>query len=470
MNKKLPSRFAIIFLLSIGFLFTLFTTAGDKARAIELPRGQRKIIVFKEGVAAESQERLLVDFGVASLKKLRLINARSVSLSGHQAELLAKDSRVLRVDPDIIVYALPRQDWCVRYPWFPWCPQPTPTPTSEPTPTPEPTSTPTLVPTLTPTPLPSLPTATPTPIQPTATPTPLPTATPTLVPTSTPTPTPIPSSVQPFPWGIALINADEAWSVSTGEGVKVAVIDTGIDRDHPDLKANLVGCKNFISRWRSCEDDNGHGTHVSGIIAAENNDFGVVGVAPNANIYALKALNYRGSGYLSDIIEALDWAISNDIDVVNMSLGASSDVASFREAVQRVEQAGIVQVASAGNSGPADNTIKYPAKYPEVIAVAAVDSSKSVPDWSSRGPEIDLAAPGVSVYSTYRRGGYKLMSGTSMAAPHVVGVVALRLEDHSGESPNLIRSLLEANTELLPLPLVQVGMGLIDTYQVVTAL
>jgi subtilisin family serine protease len=248
----------------------------------------------------------------------------------------------------------------------------------------------------------------------------------------------------------------------------VAVVDTGINTTHPDLNDNLAGCLNFIVSWRSCEDDNGHGTHVSGIIAAENNNLGVVGVAPKARIYALKVLDRRGRGYLSDIIESLDWAIANQMQVVNMSLGTTSNVLSFAEAVQRVRDAGITQVAAAGNSGPGENTVIYPAKYPEVIAVAATDSQNAVPSWSSRGSEVDLAAPGVSVYSTYLRGGYKTLSGTSMSAPHVTGVVALRLA-RAAADPSSLESLLEGNSDPLPFDPTLVGAGLVNAYKVVTA-
>ncbi|NIO10875.1 MAG: S8 family serine peptidase, partial [Deltaproteobacteria bacterium] len=230
----------------------------------------------------------------------------------------------------------------------------------------------------------------------------------------------------------------------------MAILDSGIDIDHPDLDDNLTGCENFIYWWRNCNDDNGHGTHVAGIIAAEDNSFGVVGVAPEAKIYALKVLNSRGSGYLSDVLEALDWAIAHDMDVVNMSLGTDSNIASFHEAVQGVYQAGIILVAAGGNDGPGSNTIDYPAAYPEVIAVSAIDAADNVPSWSSRGPEINVTAPGVSIYSTYRGGGYRTMQGTSMSTPHVTGAVALRKEDHPNESPSTIEAILEANVDSLP--------------------
>lgn len=230
---------------------------------------------------------------------------------------------------------------------------------------------------------------------------------------------------QTLPWGINRVDAELVWpSGNSGDAVKVAVVDTGISADHPDLKNNIKGGYNAINPLKSWNDDNGHGSHVAGIIAALNNAIGTVGAAPLADLYAVKVLNRQGSGYLSDIIEGLDWAIANNIQVVNMSLGTSSDILSFREAVQRVSAAGIVQVAAAGNSG---GSVGYPAAYPEVIAVSATDSGDALASFSSRGPEVDLAAPGVGIYSAYKGTGYATLSGTSMAAPHVAGSVALVL-------------------------------------------
>lgn len=239
-------------------------------------------------------------------------------------------------------------------------------------------------------------------------------------PTSTPTPTP----VQTLPWGIDRIDAELAWTTSSGSGIKVAVVDTGIDTGHPDLKTNIKGGVNTINAWANYNDDNGHGTHVAGIVAAVDNTFGVVGVGPKISLYGVKVLNKNGSGYLSDVIEGLDWAIANHMQVINMSLGTTSDVQSFHDAVVRVSGAGIVQVAAAGNSGGA---VIYPAAYPQVIAVSAIDKNDTIASWSSRGPEVDLAAPGVNIYSTYKGSKYQTLSGTSMASPHVAGVAALVL-------------------------------------------
>jgi len=239
-----------------------------------------------------------------------------------------------------------------------------------------------------------------------------------------PAPAPVPQTI---PWGISRVGANLAWPQTTGAGIKVAVVDTGIDLSHPDLK--VYGGYNAIYPAKTAADDNGHGTHVAGIIAALNNSVGVVGMGPQINLYAVKVLDRRGSGYVSDIIEGLDWAIQNGIQVVNMSLGTNSDVQSFHDAITRARNAGIVLVAAAGNDGAA---VDYPGAYPEVIAVAATDSANNVAYWSSRGPEVDLAAPGVSIYSTYKGGTYKTLSGTSMATPHVTGAAALVLTTSVG--------------------------------------
>jgi subtilisin len=239
-----------------------------------------------------------------------------------------------------------------------------------------------------------------------------------------PAPKPV---AQTVPWGVDRIEADLVWKSYDGDPVKVAVVDTGIDTAHPDLMANLKGGVSAVSYTRSYNDDNGHGTHVAGTIAAVNNAIGVVGVAPAAGLYAVKVLDRRGSGYLSDIIKGLEWVVANDMDVVNMSLGTTAYSASFESAVNATIASGVVVVAAAGNSGPGDNTVNYPAKFADVIAVSATDSSNLIASFSSRGPEVDLAAPGVSIYSTYKGQTYSTLSGTSMAAPHVAGVAALVL-------------------------------------------
>lgn len=267
---------------------------------------------------------------------------------------------------------------------------------------------------------------------------------------------------QELPWGVDRIDADLAWTASTGTGVKVAVLDTGIDLDHPDLKQNIKGGYNAINPKKSYNDDNGHGTHVAGIIGAVDNSIGVIGVAPNVDLYIVKVLDGYGNGYLSDVIEGLQWSVNNGMQIINMSLGTTSDNPSLHNAVKAVYDAGIIIVTSAGNLGPSENSVTYPAKYPETIAVSAVDNTDSFANFSSVGPEVDLAAPGVEILSTWNDGLYRPLSGTSMAAPHVTGTAALVLSVKGPMAPNELRNYLLQKAENLGLLSTQQGTGLVD--------
>ena len=282
-----------------------------------------------------------------------------------------------------------------------------------------------------------------------------------------PKPPPPPPPAQVLPWGVNRIDADYAWSVTRGAGINVAVIDTGIDADHPDLAANVKGGINYVaSRGRinpsAWDDDNGHGSHVAGIIGALDNTIGVVGVAPQCSLYALKVLNKSGMGYTSDVIAAIQWAVSNGMDIATMSLGSNSASLAEQQACDTAAAAGLILVAAAGNDG---KDVDYPGAYSSVIAVAATDSSNQVASWSSPGPEVDIAAPGVSIYSCYKNGGYATLSGTSMATPHVTGTLALVLA--AGRSPNLCLSaddLPPAGTDIYT------GCGLVDAGEAVTGI
>lgn len=285
-------------------------------------------------------------------------------------------------------------------------------------------------------------------------------------------PQPPPPPVETIPWGIdrldGAIDTNMAWyPLATGEYVKVAILDTGIDLAHPDLQANIKGQFNTINPLKTANDDNGHGTHVAGIAAAIDNEIGVIGVGPKISLYAVKALDRRGKGWLSDLIEGLQWCITNGMQVVNMSLGSSSDNQSFHDAIVAVYNAGIVQVAAAGNDG---GPVIFPAAYPQAIAVAASDINDQIPYWSNQGPEIDLAAPGVNIYSTYKGKSYKTLSGTSMATPHVAGTAGLVLttpvgaSDLDGDSqwdPLEVQNKLKASVDDLYYPAERQGAGLV---------
>jgi len=233
-------------------------------------------------------------------------------------------------------------------------------------------------------------------------------------------------------WGVKRIGAGVVHdSGNKGAGAEVAVLDTGIDWDHPDLVV-AVGI-NFVPSGKgppwartvdpdAWDDDNGHGTHCAGIVAALDNGIGVVGVAPDASLSAVKVLDKNGSGYVSDIIAGLDWCVAKNKDVANMSLGADSHVQAFQDACNAAEAEGVVLVAASGNDG---SSVDYPAAYDSVIAVSATDISDGIASFSDYGLEVELSAPGVSIYSTYMGGGYATGSGTSMAAPHVAGTAAL---------------------------------------------
>jgi len=261
-----------------------------------------------------------------------------------------------------------------------------------------------------------------------------------------------------IPWGVKRVNASGAWNFTEGAGVKVAVIDTGMDYTHPDLKANYALGYNAIISTASPMDDHGHGTHVSGTIGAVRDSKGVVGVAPRARLYAVKAIDKNGYGTDSDVISAIEWAAQNKMDVINMSLGGGDFVDAMAKVITAANLAGVTIVCAAGNdSGP----VNYPAKYPEAIAVSASNSADKIASFSSRGPEIAFIAPGVNVYSTYKGGKYSTMSGTSMACPHVAGLAALAVAA-GAKTPAAVREALTKSASSLGLKPAEEGAGMID--------
>lgn len=258
-----------------------------------------------------------------------------------------------------------------------------------------------------------------------------------------------PGSVQPpqiLPWGVDRIDAEEVWRRNEGEGINVAIIDTGVDPDHPDLMANIEGKYSAIPpNVYTVDDRYGHGTHVAGTIAAISNEIGVVGIGPKIDLWIVKA-SAGGILLLKDLLESYDFVINtwfdddpnNNIQVVSMSYGGGYS-APEAEMLQKAWDIGIILVAAAGNEGGA---VIYPAALPFVIAVSAMNIDDQITGWSNRGPEIDLAAPGSGITSTYLRGGYATWSGTSMATPHVSASAALAIASHPRMTSQEIVQLL----------------------------
>ncbi|KKS27792.1 MAG: hypothetical protein A2736_00140 [Candidatus Yanofskybacteria bacterium RIFCSPHIGHO2_01_FULL_41_27] len=251
---------------------------------------------------------------------------------------------------------------------------------------------------------------------------------------------------QVLPWGVNRIDAEKAWRKTAGRQIRIAVVDTGCG-PHPDLR--IWGGASVVSYTESYSDDHYHGTHVAGIIAAIDNEFGVVGVAPRVRLYAVKVLNGFGSGFVSDVIEGLQWCVRNKMNAINMSIGTYMNYQTMKLTVEAVNRAGIVQVAAAGNSG--GEQVIYPAAYPPCLAISATNKDNEIAYFSSTGPEVDFSAPGQYVFSTIRRNripGYGILSGTSMATPHVTGTAALiiTMPDPNGDgvwSPAEVRERLK---------------------------
>ena len=283
---------------------------------------------------------------------------------------------------------------------------------------------------------------------------------------------PIKASVE-TQWNIEVVEAPKVWALNITYGdsafgyqttIRVAVVDTGISYTHSDLYGAVEWCvvslrntKTFYkgTNLKNCNDLNGHGTHVAGIIAARLNDFGVAGVAPKAILYAVRVLDASGNGYVSDVAKGIVEAVkgpdntpgtNDDADVISMSLGGP-DSQALHDAVLYAYNYNATLVAAAGNEGA--STPSCPACYDEVIAVGAIDQNLSAPDWSNRNP--DVVAPGVNILSTWLRNKYAYLSGTSMACPHTSATAALiqaiRITDGKGKlTPTQVKEILITTT------------------------
>jgi len=255
-----------------------------------------------------------------------------------------------------------------------------------------------------------------------------------------------PAAPTAVPWGVGRIRAPEAWRYSTGDFVKVGVIDTGVDASHPDLRGRIGLGVNLLNENMPPYDDNGHGTHIAGTIAAGGRPGGMAGVAPGAVVCPVKAFDQAGNAFVSDIVRGVEWCVRNGVDVINMSFGTNRRNRSLHAAVRFAVRAGVVVVCSAGNGGRRLKT-DYPARYRETISVGAVDAAGRIARFSNRGADVDLYAPGKNIRSTWPGGLYYRLSGCSMATSHVSGVVALMLGCDRRLTPKLVKRLLLASAQ-----------------------
>ncbi|ELY55518.1 S8 family peptidase [Natronolimnohabitans innermongolicus] len=269
-------------------------------------------------------------------------------------------------------------------------------------------------------------------------------------------------------WGLERIGADEV--EPDGSGVDIGILDTGIQTDHCSL--SVEGGQNFTADGTAgdYEDRHGHGTHVAGVAGATDNDRGVVGVAPASDLYAVKVLDDDGSGRYSELIAGIDWCVSNDIELISMSLGGESSSSAVDQAIETAHDAGHLLVTAAGNEGNAGDgtcgaeTMTYPATHDDVIAVTAMNEDETLASYSSVGSAVDLLAPGTDVTSTTVGNEYAEASGTSIAAPFVAGVAALcwQTREEDGPGPNeSIRDILGETAETV-LDTCEEGDGLVD--------
>ena len=278
------------------------------------------------------------------------------------------------------------------------------------------------------------------------------------------------ATAETIDWGLKLLGVPPLWKETQGEGIKVGVLDTGIALEHPDLRPAILEARDFTRSPSAAYDAQGHGTHVSGIIAARRNAHGIVGVAPAAKIIMAKVLNDEGSGTSQDIVAGIRWATESGADILSMSLGSSEPDEEIHQALLLAISKGIFVITAAGNEGPDLDTVGYPAGFPEMVAVGSIDRRKRLSQFSSRGRQVDVVAPGDEITSCYPPRGYAVLSGTSMATPFV-SVVALALAKHrkmGGKTPlrtqqDLIQHLCRTSADAGPAgfdPLY--GCGILD--------
>jgi thermitase len=246
-------------------------------------------------------------------------------------------------------------------------------------------------------------------------------------------------------WGLKKVGAATAWDVTEGSSsVKVAIVDTGVEYTHPDLAGKVIKGGDYVDNDKDPMDENGHGTHCAGIAAAvTNNGKGIAGMAPKVSIYAVRVLDANGSGTLDAVAKGIKDAADHGAKVISLSLGAPQGAQTLKDAINYAYSKGAVVVAAAGNESLPFPS--YPAYYSKAIAVAATDRNDKRASFSNFGGWVDVAAPGVDIYSTFLGGGYKSLSGTSMATPMVAGLAGLLASQ--GKSNAEIRTAIEESAD-----------------------
>lgn len=258
------------------------------------------------------------------------------------------------------------------------------------------------------------------------------------------------------PWGIRSIGAD--LFDGRGSQINIALLDTGVS-EHEDL--NIVQRISFVESALSGLDDNGHGTHVAGTLAALENGKGIIGVAPEANIHSVKVLDQNGTGTYGRVIQGIEWAIQNNMNIISMSFGGVTYSHALEEAIQEAADAGIIIIASAGNQGYGEENVLFPARYSQVVSVGAVNKTHRWAYYSSSGSELDVVAPGSEILSTTIDGEYGVLSGTSMAVPHVAGALAaIWSQHHEWTKEEVVQHLYQTATSYDDLS--RYGHGLIN--------
>lgn len=275
------------------------------------------------------------------------------------------------------------------------------------------------------------------------------------------------SSYRQIPWHIKRSGFPTAWGLANDartrqRPVEIGLLDSGVDTRHPALQGVLGPGINLLSQDEAPVDENGHGTHIAGIIALATGLWQSDEMVSPIRIRPVKIFDQTGHGKIADIVAGLAWCVEQGVEIVNMSFGTDGKTSrTLQRAVREVEEAGLLLVGAAGNDGQR-GAVDVPGRYPEVLAVAASNRWDRLAPFSSRGPEVDLVAPGAGVLSLAVGGGLTRMSGTSMAAPHVTAAAALLLATEPGLRPAAIRARLQETAEWLPqVPTGSQGAGLL---------